>query len=81
MPDPSIQTNEPPGQPRRTGIPVIDHVLTPGSSLTSSTFRLVFDLAFICLFLVLLGLLTLTGSIHFAVLIFIEFGLWASVKW
>lgn len=49
--------------------------------MTSPTFKLVLDLAFICLFLVLLGLLAVTRSIHFAVLIFIEFGLWASVKW
>jgi ER protein Pkr1 len=81
MSEASIQTNGPPGPLHRTGVPVVDHILTPGSSLTSPTFTLVLDLAFICLFLVLFGLFTLTKSIHFAVLIVIELGLWASVKW
>jgi len=56
-------------------------LLTPGSSLHPS-FLLILDGAFLLLLGVFLGLLWLTsGSIHIFVLIGVELGLWASVKW
>ncbi|KAL0581963.1 hypothetical protein V5O48_000020 [Marasmius crinis-equi] len=59
----------------------LSNILTPGSSL-HPTFLLVLDVAFVGLFLILLGLLFVThGNIHIIGLIFIELCLWASVKW
>lgn len=56
-------------------------LLTPGSSL-HPTFLLLLDGAFVLLLVVFLALLWLTsGSIHIFVLISVELGLWASVKW
>jgi len=56
-------------------------VLEPGSSL-NPTFLAILDVAFACLFVVLLVLALLTsGNLHVFVLLGIELGLWASVKW
>lgn len=60
---------------------LIDHILTPGSSL-SPTFQLILDGAFVALFLIFLALLYLTsGNLHIVGLIAVELALWASVKW
>ncbi|KAL1761469.1 ER protein Pkr1-domain-containing protein [Schizophyllum commune] len=56
------------------------NILTPGSSF-HPTFLLIADAAFLGLFFVLLALLFVTQSLHFAVLILVEAGLWLSVKW
>ncbi|KAI5894054.1 uncharacterized protein SCHCODRAFT_02700610 [Schizophyllum commune H4-8] len=56
------------------------NILTPGSSF-HPTFLLIADAAFLGLFFVLLALLFVTKSLHFAVLILVEAGLWLSVKW
>ena len=62
-------------------IPVVSHILTPGSSL-HPTFLLVVDGVFIFLLLVLVSLLFITGgNLHFFALICITLALWASVKW
>lgn len=62
-------------------IPVVSHILTPGSSL-HPTFLLVVDGVFVFLLLVLMSLLFITGgNLHFFVLICISLALWASVKW
>ena len=57
------------------------NILTPGSSL-HPTFLFILDAAFALLFITLVGLLLLTrGNVHIFVLIGVEGGLWASVKW
>lgn len=56
------------------------NILTPGSSF-HPTFLLIADGAFVALFFILLSLLFLTRSLHFAILIAVEGGLWLSVKW
>ncbi|KAF8528981.1 hypothetical protein BU17DRAFT_60714 [Hysterangium stoloniferum] len=62
-------------------IPVVSHILTPGSSL-HPTFLLIVDGVFLCLLLVLALLLFITGgNVHFIVLLGITSCLWASVKW
>jgi uncharacterized membrane protein len=62
-------------------IPVVSHLLTPGSSL-HPTFLLVVDGVFVFLLLVLVALFVITGgNFHFFFLICISLALWASVKW
>ncbi|KAL1743318.1 ER protein Pkr1-domain-containing protein [Schizophyllum fasciatum] len=56
------------------------NILSPGSSF-HPTFLLIADAAFVALFFVLLALLFVTRSLHFAILILVEAGLWLSVKW
>jgi hypothetical protein len=61
--------------------PFFGNVLTPGSSL-NPTFLLLVDAAFFAMLLVLLALVYATGGNgHILVMISIELGLWASVKW
>ena len=65
----------------RVDVPVVSHILTPGSSL-HPTFLLVVDGVFVFLLLVLVVLLYVTGgNPHFFVLMCISIALWASVKW
>jgi len=67
--------------PAHVDVPVLSHILTPGSSL-HPTFLLIVDAVFAFLLLVLILLAFITGgNPHFFVLICISLGLWASVKW
>jgi hypothetical protein len=64
-----------------TGIPLVDHILTPGSTLNPG-FLLILDAAFAALAIVLVSLFIVTSyNIHFLVLFVIELALWVSVKW
>lgn len=64
-----------------TGIPLVDHILTPGSSLNPQ-FLLIMDACFATLFCLLIALYFFTGgNIHLLVFTVIELALWASVKW
>ncbi|KAF9449923.1 hypothetical protein P691DRAFT_811488 [Macrolepiota fuliginosa MF-IS2] len=59
----------------------LDSILQPGSSL-NPTFLNILDGAFVTLFLVFVALAFVTaGNLHIFALMFIELGLWASVKW
>lgn len=60
---------------------IIASILTPGSSL-NPTFLLIVDLVLALLLGTFLVLAILTrGNIHVLVLMGIELGLWASIKW
>jgi ER protein Pkr1 len=57
------------------------NILAPGSSL-NPTFLLVVDGVLALLALTLLSLVVVTGgNVHLIALLFIELGLWASIKW
>ena len=61
--------------------PILDVLLTPGSSL-HPTFLLAVDGAFALLLVVLVSLAIATrGNVHLFALIGIEGALWASIKW
>lgn len=64
-----------------TGNGLVDHILTPGSTL-DPRFLLILDVAFTVLSVLLVALYVVTSfNIHFLALIVIELALWASVKW
>ena len=72
---------QPPEDPTVPEIPIVSHILTPGSSL-DPTFLLIVDGAFALLLLILIALLVGTGgNLHFLALSCITIALWASVKW
>jgi len=59
----------------------IGTILQPGSSL-NPVFLRILDGAFVALLLVFVMLAFVTsGNLHIFALMFIELGLWASVKW
>lgn len=73
------ETAEP--QPATAVESIIATILTPGSSL-NPTFLLIVDLVLALLLGTFLVLAILTrGNIHVLVLMGIELGLWASIKW
>lgn len=68
-------------QPATAVESIITSILTPGSSL-NPTFLLIVDLVLALLLGTFLVLAILTrGNIHVLVLMGIELGLWASIKW
>ncbi len=58
----------------------ISVILEPGSSL-HPTFLLALDVVLGALFLLLLGLLIASRSLHFLALLSIETALWVTLKW
>lgn len=59
---------------------LVDHIMTPGSTVVSPTFLLMVDITLGSLLFLFLALLVLTWSFHFVALGVITVGLWGSVK-